>query len=41
MSLETILHLALVPCLLLTFMFGPVGLLAYTGVRAMLGRARS
>src|SRR5687767_899621 len=25
-------HLALVPCLLLTFMFGPVGLLAYSGV---------
>lgn len=26
-------HLLLVPCLLLTFMFGPVGLLVYSGVR--------
>ena len=33
-------HLALVPCLLLTFMFGPVGLLAYSGVRVLLGRGR-
>ncbi|MBH8570991.1 DUF4281 domain-containing protein [Microvirga sp. STS02] len=27
-------HLLLVPCLLLTFMFGPVGLLLYFGVRS-------
>ncbi|HEY0136730.1 MAG TPA: ABA4-like family protein [Nannocystis sp.] len=33
-------HLALVPCLLLTFMFGPVGLLVYRGVRVLLGRGR-
>ncbi len=33
-------HLALVPCLLLTFMFGPVGLLVYSGVRVVLGRER-
>src|SRR6266566_35749 len=26
-------HLAVVPCLLLTFMFGPAGWLAYSGVR--------
>ncbi len=31
-------HLAVVPCLLLTFMFGPVGLLVYSGARALLGR---
>lgn len=27
-------HLAVVPCLLLTFLFGPVGLLVYLSVRA-------
>ncbi|HEX8154265.1 MAG TPA: hypothetical protein VF698_14120 [Thermoanaerobaculia bacterium] len=27
-------HLALVPCLLLTFLFGPVGLLLYLAMRA-------
>ena len=27
-------HLAVVPCLLLTFMFGPAGWLAYSGLRA-------
>ena len=32
-------HLALVPCLLLTFMFGPVGLLLYSGVRLRFARA--
>lgn len=31
-------HLAVVPCLVLTFMFGPAGWLAYLGVRAALGR---
>lgn len=31
-------HLALVPCLLLTFMFGPVGLLAYSGIRLRFAR---
>ncbi len=29
-------HLLMVPCLLLTFMLGPVGLLLYLGVRASL-----
>ncbi|QJR36509.1 ABA4-like family protein [Gemmatimonas groenlandica] len=33
-------HLLVVPCMLLTFMFGPVGLLLYVGLRtAMSGRA--
>ncbi|RSK31851.1 DUF4281 domain-containing protein [Hymenobacter metallilatus] len=32
-------HWALVPCLLLTFLFGPVGLLLYALVRRFLGRA--
>lgn len=27
-------HLAVVPCLLLTFLFGPAGWLAYSGLRA-------
>ena len=27
-------HLAVVPCLLLTFFFGPIGLLLYLGIRA-------
>lgn len=27
-------HLLVVPCLLLTFLFGPIGLLAYLGLRA-------
>ena len=31
-------HLAVVPCLALTFMFGPAGWLAYNGVRAALRR---
>jgi len=31
-------HLALVPALALTFLFGPVGLLVYFGVRAAFGR---
>ena len=31
-------HLALVPCLLLTFMFGPAGWLTYLGVRRVAGR---
>lgn len=30
-------HLAVVPCLALTFMFGPAGWLAYCGVRALMG----
>jgi hypothetical protein len=33
-------HLALVPCLVLTFLFGPIGLLAYHGVRALASRRR-
>jgi hypothetical protein len=33
-------HLALAPCLLLTLLFGPLGLLAYHGVRALDGRRR-
>ena|SRR5258708_7705224 len=28
-------HLAVVPCLLLTFLFGPAGWLAYSGLRAV------
>lgn len=32
-------HLLLVPCLLLTFLFGPVGLLLYALVRRFYGRA--
>jgi len=28
-------HLLLIPCLVLTFLFGPIGLLAYYGVRAL------
>jgi hypothetical protein len=31
-------HLALVPALALTFLFGPVGLLVYFGGRAAFGR---
>jgi hypothetical protein len=31
-------HLAVVPCLLLTFMFGPAGWLAYMAVRTAYGR---
>ena len=33
-------HLALIPCLVLTFLFGPIGLLAYHGVRALASRGR-
>jgi hypothetical protein len=33
-------HLMVVPCLFLTFMFGPAGLLLYFGLRAALGRAQ-
>jgi hypothetical protein len=32
-------HLAVVPCLALTFLFGPAGLLAYLGVRGAARRA--
>ena len=31
-------HLWVVPCLLATFLFGPLGLLAYLGLRAVKGR---
>jgi hypothetical protein len=30
-------HLLVVPCMLLTFMFGPVGLMLYVGLRSALG----
>ena len=30
-------HLAVVPCLLLTFLFGPAGWLAYSGLRTAYG----
>jgi hypothetical protein len=30
-------HLLVVPCMFLTFMFGPVGLMLYVGLRAALG----
>ncbi|WP_426492619.1 ABA4-like family protein [Hymenobacter sp. 102] len=33
-------HLLLVPCLLLTFLFGPVGLLLYTLARRFYGREK-
>jgi hypothetical protein len=32
-------HLAVIPCLLLTFLFGPIGLLLYLGLRASLRKA--
>jgi Domain of unknown function (DUF4281) len=32
-------HWMVIPCLLLTFMFGPAGWLAYLGVRALRGGA--
>jgi hypothetical protein len=35
-----IAHLATVPCLVLTFMFGPAGLLLYLGLRAASSRAK-
>jgi hypothetical protein len=31
-------HLLVIPCLLLTFLFGPAGLLTYLGVRLLHGR---
>jgi ABA4-like protein len=33
-----IAHVAVVPCLVLTFLFGPVGFLAYLGLRAIMGK---
>jgi hypothetical protein len=33
-------HLLVVPCLVLTFLFGPIGLLAYFVVRALAARKR-
>jgi len=33
-------HLVLVPCLVLTFLFGPIGLLAYFGARATAAKRR-
>ena len=34
-------HLAVVPCLALTFMFGPAGWLAYAGLRAAFAQRRA
>ena len=34
-------HLLLLPCLLFTFLLGPIGLLLFVAVRAVHGRARS
>ncbi len=34
-------HLLLVPCLMLTFLFGPAGWLAYLGVRSVVSRKSS
>ena len=34
-------HLVVVPCLLLTFLFGPAGLLLYLGARAVSARLQS
>jgi hypothetical protein len=31
-------HLAVIPCLLLTFLFGPIGLLLYLGIRSVFNR---
>ena len=31
-------HLAVIPCLVLTFIFGPIGLIAYLGLRGALRR---
>jgi hypothetical protein len=31
-------HLAVIPCLLLTFFFGPIGLLTYLGIRAIFSK---
>jgi hypothetical protein len=36
---QRIPHLAVVPCLLLTFLFGPVGLLLYLGLRGALRKS--
>jgi hypothetical protein len=33
-------HVLVIPCLILTFFFGPVGLLAHHGVRALASRRR-
>jgi Domain of unknown function (DUF4281) len=33
-------HLLVIPCLVLTFLFGPIGLLAYFGARAITSRRR-
>jgi Domain of unknown function (DUF4281) len=33
-------HLLVLPCLVLTFLFGPAGWLLYLGVRSLYGRAR-
>jgi hypothetical protein len=32
-------HAVVIPCLLLTFMFGPAGWLLYVGIRSAFGRA--
>ena len=34
-------HLAVVPCLVLTFLFGPAGWLAYTGLRKVSAKRRA
>jgi hypothetical protein len=34
-------HWLVVPCLVLTFMFGPVGLLTYFALRAAMSRRRA
>ena len=33
-------HLAVIPCLLLTFFFGPIGLLMYLGIRAIFSKCK-
>jgi len=37
---QRIAHLAVVPCLVLTFMFGPAGLLLYLGLRTAAARLK-
>ena len=36
-----VVHLLVIPCLVLTFLFGPIGLLAYFAVRAAASRRRT
>ena len=37
---EGVAHLLVLPCLALTFLFGPAGFLAFNGLRLVRGRTR-